>query len=48
MFIVALVGMIVVSFLMALISLRKELKKPKEIQEVKRELMKEKVLFLKD
>lgn len=47
MFIFALLGMLAVSFLMALWSLKKELKKPKEIHAVKRELMKEKVLFLR-
>ena len=48
MFIIALVVMFVVSFLMALLSLRKELRKPKEIKVAKKELMKEKVLFIKD
>lgn len=48
MFIVALLIILIVSFLMALFSLRKELKKPKEIILAKKELMKEKVLFVKD
>lgn len=48
MFIIALVVMFVVSFLIALFSLRKELRKPKEIEVAKKELMKEKVLFIKD
>jgi len=48
MFIIALAVIFVVSFLMALLSLRKELRKPKEIEVAKKELMKEKVLFIKD
>lgn len=38
----------VISFLLALLSLKKELSKPKEIKIAKDELMKEKVLFVKD
>lgn len=48
MFIIAMLVLLVISFLMALFSLRKELKKPKEIDNAKKELMKEKILFIKD
>ncbi len=48
MFVVALLIILLVSFLMALLSLKKELRKPKEIDIAKKELMKEKVLFVKD
>lgn len=40
--------LLLVSFMLALRSLKKELQKPKEVDIVKRELMKEKVLFIKD
>lgn len=39
---------LVVSFLLALRSLKKELQDPREINDVKKELMKEKVLFVKE
>lgn len=48
MFISVLVAILMISFLMALLSLKKEMKKPKEIEIAKKELMKEKVLFVKD
>ena len=44
MFIIALAVIFVVSFLMALLSLKKELRKPKEIEVAKKELMKEKLI----
>ena len=48
MFIFAVIFLFIISFLLALWSLRKELSKPKEIKLAKDELMKEKVLFVKD
>lgn len=48
MFIIAVIILLIVSFLLALLSLRTELRKPKEIKIAKEELMKEKVLFIKD
>jgi preprotein translocase subunit YajC len=48
MFITAIILMLIVSFLMALYSLRKELKKPKEVHSVHKELMHGKVLYVKD
>jgi hypothetical protein len=48
MFALALIIIFIISFLLALLSLRTELKKPKEIKIAKEELMKEKVLFIKD
>jgi hypothetical protein len=48
MFFLVLFVLLVVSFLMSLLSLKKELKRPKEIEIAKEELMKEKVLFVKD
>lgn len=48
MFIFATIIILVVSFLLALLSLKKELSKPKEIKLAKDELMKEKVLFVRD
>jgi hypothetical protein len=48
MFVIAVIVLLLVSFLLALFSLRRELRRPKEIQIAKDELMKEKVLFIKD
>lgn len=49
MFIVMVSVMLIVSFLLALLSLRKELKKPKkEIHAVHKELQHEKVLYVRD
>lgn len=48
MFLTAVLVIFVISFLWALFSLRKELGRPKEVSLVKEELMKEKVLFVKD
>jgi Na+/melibiose symporter-like transporter len=48
MFLIVVAVLFVISFLWALFSLRKELSKPKEVSFVKDELMKEKVLFVKD
>ena len=48
MFLIVILIMIVTSFLLAVLSLRNELKKPEKIKAIKRELMKEKVLFIKD
>ncbi len=48
MFVIAVLILLVISFLLALLSLKKELKRPKELEKVKHELMKEKVLFIKD
>lgn len=48
MFLLSVIVIFVLSFLLALRSLRKELTKPKEIELAKDELMKEKVLFIKD
>ncbi len=41
----AIVLILIISFLWALFSLRKEFKKPKEIEKAKKELMKEKIIF---
>ena len=46
-FYVSLIIIIVVSFLWALFSLRKELRKPKEIKKAAEELKREKILFKK-
>lgn len=48
MFVIAILFLLVISFILALFSLRKELRRPKELEKVKNELMKEKVLFIKD
>ncbi|MDO8270276.1 MAG: hypothetical protein Q7T54_06435 [Candidatus Levybacteria bacterium] len=48
MFILAVVIIFCLAFVLALLSLRKELKSPKEIEMTKKELMKEKILFVKD
>lgn len=48
MLLLAIAIIFVLSFLLALWSLRRELKRPKEIEIIKQELMKEKVLFMKD
>jgi Na+/melibiose symporter-like transporter len=48
MFLLVIVVIFIISFLWALLSLRKELSKPKEVALVKDELMKEKILFVKD
>ena len=48
MLIIASVVMLVVSFVMALLSLRKELKKPKESHLAKKEMTKEKDFYLRD
>lgn len=48
MFLIAVFVIFVISFLMALFSLKKELSKPKEVELVKSELMSEKVLFVAD
>lgn len=48
MFIIVLIGLFITSFILSLFSLMKEMKKPKEIELTKKELMKEKVLFIKD
>lgn len=45
---IAIIIIFVISFILALISLRKELRKPKELEHIKNELRKEKVLFIKD
>jgi len=48
MFYLAILVIFLVSFLLAVWSLRGELKRPREIKIVKNELQKEKVLFRKD
>lgn len=48
MLILSIVILLIISFLLALNSLRNELKKPKEIKHVEKELMKEKILFVRD
>lgn len=48
MFWIASIIIFVLSFLLAVRSLKKELAHPKEIKLAKDELMKEKVLFVKD
>jgi len=49
MFVIAVLLMLIASFFFALISLRKELKKPKkEIHAVHKELLHEKVLYVRD
>lgn len=48
MFVIVLGILLLISFMLAVLSLRKELSKPKEIESVKRELMKGKVLFINE
>ena len=48
MFFVVVLVLLVISFVWALLSLKKELSKPKEVSLIKDELMKEKVLFMRD
>ena len=48
MFLMAMPVLLILSFVWALFSLKKELKRPHEINSAKKELMKEKVLFKRD
>lgn len=48
MFLVVILVLFIISILLALWSLKKELSRPREIDLTKKELMKEKVLFIKD
>lgn len=40
-----IIALLVISFVSALFSLKKELSRPREIEDVKKELTKEKVIF---